>query len=363
MAANAIPRTDDPRYKASSDQFTAFRAKFADVFGGAVGTSWLMQLAQELGLDLEHATNELKTTWPLMLPRGGFQEHVGPLLFKAYSETEVTSTPKKWIDGYKEDKDKHLSPGPTFLKNKNNAAMWAQAALAAMELHAVTTYLAGTSGTHSFDGASFFAPVGVDSKKINPKSSTSRLYGNHKALTLNRSNPVAFMNEVEKHFKKIPTPGENGYLKLRPAAVLTGATANQILRPVAKQPELKVTVKSGAGTQETTIANEWAGMFAALESLDLPDDKAIAFAKGPEAGVPHVIHTLVGEDELRGGEFMAAKDWQALTGSWMQPLITMLGLDSEHCQKYDEILVKAVLDAAMTLMCPWPVLLIDLTIV
>ena len=323
--------------------------------------SFVKRLETALGKVLDVGTNELKTEYPIMLPRATFEEKVGPLVYKKYAETSVASTPKQWHDGISEDKRKFLAPGPNFLRDGNNGATWASAARRAVEKELVRVYMAGTSGVHGFDNASFFAAVDAITKVINPKGGT-RKYGNHKALTLKKSNPIEFIESLESHFESIPSLGDDGYLDLQLGAILSGSAAYKILRDVAEQDELKITIINGVDTERKEIKNRWAGAFENLKSLDMAADKMLIFAKGADAGVPHILHSLIGTDELKGGEFMAPKQWQALTGTWMQPLITMLGLDSEHCEMYDEILVKACLDFAVTLMCPWSVLLVDLTI-
>jgi hypothetical protein len=362
MAVNALPRQNDPRFRpTSADQFTAFRAGLLDAFANGTTESFVKRLEAALGKVLDFGSAELKTEWPIMLPRATFEKAVGPLVYKKYSETSVTSSPSAWQDGISEDKRKHLAPGPSFLRDGNNATSWAQAAVEAVELQLVTAYLAGTTGTHAFDNASFFSAVDAVTKYINPKGGT-RKYTNHKALTLKKSNPIAFIESLESHFEGIPSLGEKGYLKLEVAATLSGTVAHKILRDVEEQNDLTITIINGAATEEKKIKNRWAGRFANLMSLDMPADKMLVFAKGPTAGVPHVVHSLIGTEELAGGEFMAPVQWQAITGTWMQPLITMLGLDSEHCKKHSEILVQALLDFDVTLMCPWSVLLVDLTV-
>lgn len=332
-----------------------------DVFAILVETSFVKNIESATGMVLDFGAPELKTEWPMMLPRATFEKKVGPLVYKAYSETSVTSSPVQWHDGIKEDKRKHQAPGPTFLKDGNSPRLWANAARKAIEKEFITAYLAGTTGTHGYDGASFFSAVDDVSKYINPKGGT-RKYTNHKALTLKASNPIEFVQALETHFESIPGLGESGYLDLQLAACLSGSTAHKILRDVAEQDELTITIINGSGTERKQMKNRWSGQFANEKSLDMPADKMLVFAKGSDAGVPHIIHSLLGTDELKGGEFMAPQQWKDLTGTWMQPLITMLGLDSEHCEKHDEILVKALLDFAVTLMCPWGVLLVDLTI-
>lgn len=362
MAANPIPRQNDPRYRSNGDQFTAWRSRLVDTFAAKAKTSFVKNIEAALEKTLDEGTRELKPKYPIILPRAAFEEYVGPMVFKTYGETEVEAYTKRWRDGVKEDIRKHLAPGPSFLKDMNGAASYGQAAVDTVEKHFVDTYLAGTSGTHGFDGAAFFCAVDATTKKINPKDAASRSYGNHKALTLKKANPIAFIEALETHFESIPNPSPKGYLKLEVAAILAGSTAHKILRDVAEQDKLEIQIINGANTERKTISNRWAGRFSLNLSLDMPADKMLVWAKGAQAGVPHMVHSLLGLEEMPGGEFMAADQWQAMTGTWMQPLTTMIGPGSEHCEMYDEILVKAAMDMAVVLHCPWSALLVDLTI-
>lgn len=358
MPANPIPRQYDPRYKYNSaDQFTVFRRRLFDAFATSVSESFLTAIPRALGRNLDESSKELKTTYPIMLPRAGFEEAVGPMLYRKWSETEVSSQPARWRDGISEDLRKYNSP-VSVLRNTNAAAAWADAALDTAEEKLCGVLTNGTSGTHEFDGAAFFSAVDTESKKINPKSAGSRLYTNHRAITLDAANPIAFWEEVEEHFRGIPKPGDRGFLKLEPVFALSSSKAQKILRNVAEKKELRV---SFGGTDVIVEENRWQGKFEPWYSTYLADDEMYVFAKGAQAGVPYFIHSLEGVEELFGGEFMSPVEWQAMTGTYLQPLVTMLGPDSEHAQKNDEILVKAVLDFTVTMMCPWSVLKVAVT--
>jgi len=359
MAANPVPRTADPRYRTSADQFNVFRRRLADTFATyVVAESFLTQIPKALDKTLDESTKELKATYPIMLPRAGFEQYIGPLVYKKWSETEVTSTPARWKDGVSEDLRKHMSPGPSFLRDANAAAAWAQAAIDTAEERLCSVLNAGTSGVHGFDGASFFAALDANTKKINPKDANSRTFPNHISLTLDAANPIAFWQSVESHFRSIPTPGKTGHLKLEPMVSLSSSKAQLILRDVAEKKELRV--KTGA-TEVVVEENRWQGKFSPLWTNNLADNELYVFAKGAQAGIPYIVHSLEGIEELFGAEFMSPKDWRTMTGTYLQPLVTMIGPDSEHAQKNDEILVKAVMDFDVTLMCPWSVLKVKVT--
>lgn len=358
MPANPIPRQNDPRYKfGAADQFTVFRRRMFDTFATSMQESFLTAIPRALGRNLDESSKELKTTYPIMLPRAGFEEAIGAMAYRKWSETEITSAPARWRDGISEDLRKYNSP-VSVLRNTNAAMAWADAALDTAEEKLCTELSNGTSGTHEFDGAAFFCAEDAETKPINPKSSSSRLYGNHKAITLDSANPIAFWEEVEEHFRGIPKPGDRGYLKLEPAFALSSSKAQKILRNVAEKKELRV--KAGS-TEVVVEENRWQGKFEPWYSTYLEDDEMYVFARGAQAGVPYFMHSLEGTEELFGGEFMSPQDWQAMTGTYLQPLVTMLGPESEHAQKNDEILVKAVLDFTVTLMCPWSVLKVKVT--
>lgn len=358
MAANPIPRQNDPRYVYNADQFNVFRRRLSDVFVTNVQKSFLSRIQSALGVQLDDATKTLKATYPIMLPRAGFEQYVGPMVYKKWSETEVTSTPARWKDGVSEDLRKHMSPGPSFLRDANAAMQWAQAAIDTAEERLCDVLNAGTSGTHGFDGASFFCAVDATTKKINPKDAASRLYGNHKEIELDAANPIAFWEEIEDHFRSIPTPGQRGDLKLEPAFALSSSKAQKILRNVAEKKDLRVKV----GATEVVIEeNRWQGTFEPAWTSYLADNEMYVFARGAQAGIPYMVHSLEGIDELFGAEFMSPKEWRSIAGTYLQPLVTMLGPESEHAQKNDEILVKAVMDFDITLMCPWSVLKVEVT--
>lgn len=359
MAANPIPRQYDPRYRPSSaDIFTTFRRTLVDAFASGVGDSFLTAIPTALGRNLDESTTDLKASYPLILPRPGFEEYVGPMVYRKYAETEITSTLGRWKDGVSEDKRKFLAPGPSFLKDMNAAMMWADAALDTVEEKFCAVLNAATSGTHGFDGAAFFSVLDTTTKKIHPKSSTSRTFGNYKTIALDAGNPIAFWESVETHFRTIPKPGDRGYLKLEPVFALSSDKAQKILRTVAEKKELRLTV---GGTEMVIEENRWQGKFTAAWTPYLADDEMYVFARGAQAGIPYIIHSLAGVEEMKGGEFMAAADWRAMTGTYIQPLVTMLGPESEHAEKHDEILVKACIDFAVTLMCPWSVLKVKVT--
>jgi len=358
MPANPVPRLYDPRYRPSGDIFTSFHRDLVDAFAAGIGTSFLTAIQTALGRNLDVSTRDLKGTWPMMLPRPGFEQYIGPMVYRKYSETEITSTPGRWKDGVSEDLRKHLAPGPSFLRDTNNALMWADAALDTVEDTFCSTFLAATSGTHGFDSAPFFSAVDTESKKIHPKSAESRSYMNHKAITLTEANPIAFWETVETHFTTIPKPGDRGYLKLEPAFALGSHKSFKILRNVAEKKDLRVKVGS---TEVVVEENRWQGKFVPGFSQYMPDDKMLIFAKGAQAGLPYIIHSLEGVEEMKGGEFMSPIEWREVTGTYLQPMVTMLGPESEHAQKNDEILVKACIDFTVTPMCPWGALLVDVT--
>ncbi len=358
MPANPIPRTADPRYRyAGADQFTVFRRRMFDAFASTVGESFLTAIPRALGRDLDESTKELKAAYPIMLPRTGFVEVIGEMVYRKWSETEVTSQPGRWRDGLSEDLRKYNSP-VSILRNANAPVSWADAALDTAEEKLCAVLTAGTSGTHEFDKAPFFGALDTDDKKINPKSDESRLYGNHKEIALDANNPIAFWEEVEEHFRGIPKPGDRGFLKLEPVFALSSSKAQKILRNVAEKKELRLKV----GTTEAVVEeNRWQGKFEPWYSTYLADDEMYVFAKGAQAGVPYIVHVLEGVEELFGGEFMSPVEWAQMTGTHVQPLITMLGPESEHAKKHEEILVKAALDFTVTLMCPWSVLKVKVT--
>lgn len=359
MAANPIPRQNDPRYRPPAvDQFTTFKRNLVDAFASGVGESFLVALPRALNRVLDVSTADLKAKYPIILPRPGFEEYIGPMVYRKYSETEITSTPGRWKDGISEDKRKYLAPGPSVLRDINMPMMWADAALDTVEEKFCQVLNAATSGTHEFDGASFFSAVDAVTKKIHPKSATSRLYGNHKEIELDPGNPIAFWESVETHFRTVPKPGDRGFLKLEPVFFLGSDKAQKIIRTVAEKKELRLDV---GGTTAVVEENRWQGKFEPWWTPYLEDDEAYVFAKGAQAGLPYIIHSLAGVEEMKGGEFMAAQEWRAMTGTYLQPLVTMLGPESEHAEKHDEILIKACIDFAVTLMCPWSVLKVKVT--
>jgi len=72
MAANPIPRMNEPRYRTTADQFNTFKARLADAFAtGMAQQSFLTRIQQSLGVQLEESTKELKASYPIMLPRAG----------------------------------------------------------------------------------------------------------------------------------------------------------------------------------------------------------------------------------------------------------------------------------------------------
>jgi hypothetical protein len=359
---NPLPREFDPRYRSTAgDLFTTFRRTLVDAFASGVSESFLTEIPRALGRNLDESTTELKASYPLILPRPGFEEYVGPMVYRKYSETEITSTPGRWKDGVSEDKRKHLAPGPSFLKDMNAPMMWADAALDTVEEKFCLVLNAATSGAHGFDNLPFFNALdatGTDQKKIHPKSSTSRRFSNHKTIALDVNNPIAFWELVETHFREVPKPGDRGFLKLEPVFSLSSSKAQKILRNVAEKKELRLKVGS---TEAVVEENRWQGKFVPWWTPYLADDEMYVFAKGAQAGLPYIIHSLAGVEGMKGGEFMAAKDWRAMTGTYIQPLVTMLGPDSEHAEKEDQILVKACIDFAVTLMCPWSVLKVKVT--
>ena len=359
MAANPIPRMNEPRYRTTADQFNTFKARLADAFAtGMAQQSFLTRIQQSLGVQLEESTKELKASYPIMLPRAGFEQDIGPLVYKKWSETEVTSTPVNWRDGVSEDLRKHMSPGPSFLRDANAPALWAQAALDTAEQRFCQVLNAGTSGTHGFDSAAFFCALDATTKKINPKDASSRTYGNHKGITLDAADPIAFWEEIVDHFRAIPTPGARGYLKLDPAFVLMSSKAEKILSAVAEKKELRIKV----GATEVQIEeNRWQGKFDFAWTNELADNEMYVFARGGQAGIPYIVHSLEGIEELFGAEFMAPQDWRAVTGTYLQPLVSMLGPESEHAIKNNEVLVQVSIDFDITPMCPWSVLKVKVT--
>lgn len=357
MAAKPIPRENNPRYRASADQFTVFKSRFVDAFANGVSDSFLTQIQQALGVQLDESTKELKAKYPIALPRVGFEKFISPMEYRKWSETEVESTTAQWRDGVVEELAKHLAPGPSMLKSANEPALWAQSALDTAEKVLCEKLQGATSGNHGFDGVPFFCALDAETKLINPKGGT-RKYGNHKTIALDAANPIAFWESVEEHFRNIPALGERGYLKLEPVATLSSSKTQKILRNVAEKKELRVKV----GTTEAIVEeNRWQGKFAPLWTNDLEDDELYVFAKGAQAGVPFIIHVLEGMEELFGGEFMSPKDWRAMTGTYLQPLMTWWGPESEWARDNEKIRVKAGIDFDITLMCPWSVLKVKVT--
>lgn len=364
MAANAIPRQNLPRFTSDdpATQFMTWRAQFYDFFLRNRAESPLPMLAEALGVQLEIGTPELEPTFPIALPRVGFREHIDPMTYRRYAETRVKSSPKTWSDGASEDLRRLLAPGPNMFRDMNFVNQWSQAALDTVEQKWINVLLAGVSGTHEFDSASFFGVVDVADKLINPKWNQSRSYKNHISLTLDTSDPMAFANALEQHFWTIPTPGQDGFLKLELAAIVTGNTAHTTLRNLYNNDRIEV--RRGPANDVIEVQNTWRGRVRPIRTTYLPANKALAFARGASAGIPFAVHTLTGVEMLPGGDFFAGMPWEQQSGTPMRPLISWTPPPANPTElvENNEIKVKAAMDFAVTPMCPWSVALIDLTI-
>jgi hypothetical protein len=347
-----------PRFKPREHNFTTFRARSLNAFAKGRADGMLAKLAAAQGLTLEEGLTTLQQSYPIPIPIGGFRPAQHPRQFDRAGEREIKGGTLAWQAGVVEELQKLMRPGPvsTLYSMPNRAEQWGASGSALVDKLITARLLAGDTGTHGYDDAAFFGT----SKKIAPDDPNSLTYDNKYTLVLDANDPVSFVREVKRRMKKIPHPMSTTdapqWIDQELSGFIVSTDNFEVLNDVAKDDDTVVVIKDGATpVAATTRSNQERGSFTVIESKSLTDNRIFAIARGPGADAAILVHTLIGIEELPGGDFMAPDAWQAETGTWMMPRIWELDKNSEFAKLNGQILIGADLDVDAILYAPWSV--------
>ncbi len=352
------------RFKPREHNFTTFRARSLNAFAKGASQGILAKIAAAQGLVLEEGLTTLKQSYPVPVPTGGFRAAQNPRRFDRAGEREITGGTLPWQAGIGEELKKIARPGPlaNLWSIPNRAEQWGASGAALVDKLIVERTLAGATGTHGYDGASFY---GVD-KLIAPDDPNSPIYTNLYSETVEKVNVLDFIRKVKRRMKKIPHPMHTEkapqWIDQQLAGFMVSTDNFELFEDVAKDDDRIVIVKDGSTpVAAVTRSNQERGQFTVIESKSMPDDKVIAIASGIGADAIVLVHTLIGVESLPGGDFMAPEAWQAETGTWMMPRIWLIDHNSEHAKINGETLVGADLDVDVILYAPWSSQLYEVT--
>lgn len=349
-------RAADPRFNPGLHTFVSFRARSINAFAKGVSGGILARLAQAQGLQLEEGLATLEQSYPIPVPIGGFREAQYPRRFDRMGERKITGGTLAWQAGIMEETKKLSRPGAvaSLWSQPNKAEQFGASGAALLDRLIVTRLLAGDTGTHGYDDVAFFGTA----KKIAPDDPESQTYDNKHTIALDVTDPTAFVDEAKKLFKAVPhpmhTPAAPQWIDQELGGLLVSPDRFRVFEKVARDEQKIVVIKDGATpVGGVTIANTDRGSFSVIESKNMPDNRVLGFARGPGAEAAILVHSLIGLEELPGGDFMAQDVWQMETGTWMMPRIWEIDKNSEYAKINGHVLLGADLDVDAILYAPW----------
>jgi hypothetical protein len=345
-----------PRYKPPKHDFNTFRARSMNAFAKASSDGILRKIAAAQGLTIEEGLTTLEQSYPVPVPSGGMREAQNPRRFDRMSERTIRGGTLPWQGGISEEVKKLTRPGPvaTLWGMPNKAEKFGASCAGVVDKLIVDRLSGGTTGQHGYDDAAFFGA----NKKINPDDPNSSEYTNNYVEAVNRLEIVEWIRVVKRRLKKIPHPMSTAkapmWIDQMLGAIMVSTDNFDMFEDIAKRDDEIVVVKNGADiVAATTRVNRERGQFLVIESKNLVDEEVFAFAAGLGAEPAIMVHSLIGVEELPGGDFMAPKAWQAETGTWMMPRMWELDQNSEYAKLNSQVLVGVDMDVDCILYAPW----------
>ncbi len=359
-----LNREANPRYKPPKHDFNTFRSRSLNAFAKASTDGIVRKIAAAQGLVIEQGLTTLEQSYPVPIPSGGMRPAQNPRRFDRMSERTIRGGVLPFQGGIMEEIRKLTRPGPvaTIWGMPNKAEKFGASCAALVDKLIIERLSAGTTGQHGYDDAAFFGT----GKKINPDDSNSPTYDNNYVESVNRLELIEWVRTVKRRMKKIPHPMTTDkapmWIDQYLGAIMVSTENFDMFEDVAERDDEIVVVKNGTDiVAATTRVNREKGQFLVIESKNQDDDEIFAFGAGLGAEPAIMVHSLIGVEELPGGEFMSPMAWQAETGTWMMPRMWDLDQNSEYAKLNGQVLVGIDMDADVILYAPWSVARYEIT--